>query len=373
MKINRTSIIIVFVVVAISVGAVALRKQRMADVVALPGMGETPWALHVDTVREGRLTRGFPALATLSGSTEITVSSQISGQIEAMGPREGVKVNQGDVLARISAAEIEQQRAGLLAQRDAALAERKRTRDEYQRQQQLKAKGLTTQELVEAKHAASIAAARQVANLEKQISALDVRIGYGTVYAPRDALVAARLMEPGDVAQPGKPLYRLTVDTAARLRVDLPQGILEQVAVGSEVELVHGSQQQSVQLTRIFPQLDTRALGAVEADLAQMPFGLASGSRIPARVVLDSRADALIVPHAAVVRTGQQGFLFTLSGDDDQQRLKRVAVQIDLDARDGLAVSGDLRAGDAVVVAHQSVLMQLRDGDRARTQPVAAR
>jgi len=363
MKKTVTSALILLVVIALAAGAVLLRKQRMATVAELPGMGEAPWALQTADVARGTLSRGFPVLATLSGSTEITVSSQISGQIDFMGPREGVKVNKGEVLARISVTELRQQREGLMAQREAALAERRRTRDEYARQLQLKEKGLTTQELVEAKDAAAIGAEKQVANLDKQIAALDVRIGYGTVHAPRDALVAARLMEVGDVAQPGKPLYRLTVDSGARLRVSLPQQILEQVGPGSTVVLEHGSQRETVRLSRIFPQLDARALGAAEADLASMPFGLPSGSRIPARVVLETAEQALTVPHAAVVRTGDHGFMFIVVGEGDRQTLKRVNVDITLAGRDGLAVNGDLRAGDRVVVGHQSVLMQLRDGD----------
>jgi len=372
MKKIFTNALILLVVVALAAGIILIRKHRMNKVAGLPDMGETPWALHTVDVTRGRLSRGFPALATLSGSNEITVSSQISGQIEAMGPREGVKVRKGEELARISVAAQPQQREGLLAQREAAMAERGRTRDEYTRQQQLIKKGLTTQELVETRHAAAVAAEQQVANLDKQIAALDVRISYGTVLSPRDALVAARLMEVGDVAQPGKPLYRLTVDSAARLRVNLPQRVLEQVGPGSEVVLTHGTQRETVHLTRIFPQLDARALGAAEADLDNMPFGLPSGARIPARVLLETADLALTVPHAAVVRTGDRGFLFKVIGEGDRQTLKRVTVDITLDGRDGLAVSGDLEAGDRVVTGHQSVLMQLRDGDPVRTGgPVA--
>lgn len=372
MKKNVTNALIVLVVIALAAGVVLIRKHRMGKVAELPAMGETPWALHTVDVERGRLSRGFPALATLSGSNEITVSSQISGQIEAMGPREGVKVRRDEELAQISVAELQQQREGLLAQREAALAERGRARDEYDRQRRLMEKGLTTQELVEARHAAAVAAEQQVAHLDKQIAALDVRIGYGTVRSPRDALVAARLMEVGDVAQPGKPLYRLTVDSAARLRVSLPQQVLEQVGPGSEVVLTHGSQRETVRLTRIFPQLDARALGAVEVDLDTMPFGLPSGARIPARVLLETVDQALTVPHAAVVRTGDRGFVFKVIGEKDHQTLKRVTVNISLDGHDGLAVSGDLHAGDRVVIGHQSVLMQLRDGDPVKASASVA-
>ena len=373
MKKHLTTASIVFIVLALALGAVLLRKHRMEAVAGLAAVGEIPWALHTVEVVKGNLSRGFPALATLTGSTDITISSQLSGLIEAMGPREGVKVQQGEVLAHIATDDLQHQREGLAAQREAALADRKRTHDEYERQLQLKKKGLTTDELVEAKYTAGIAADNQVASLDKQLAAMDVRIGYGTVYAPRDAIVAARLMETGDVAQPGKPLYRLTVDSAARLRVRLPQQVLEQVRPGTEVELESGSRKMTVALSRIFPALDSHALGAAEADLPAMPFDLPSGARIPARVLLETVEDTISIPHRALVRTGDQGFLFKVeTGADGVVRLKRVTVRIVLDANKGLAVAGDLKAGDQVVVAHQSVLMQLRDGDPASIRLVAA-
>ena len=373
MKKHLTTVSIIFIVLALAIGAVLLRKQRMGLVADLAAVGDIPWALHTAKVVTGSLSRGFPALATLTGSTDITISSQLSGLIEAMGPREGVKVQQDEVLARISMADLQHQREGLAAQHEAALADQKRAHDEYARQLQLKAKNLTTEELVESKYTAEIAAGKHVANLEKQLAAMDVRIGYGTVFAPRDAIVAARLAEVGDMAQPGKPLYRLTVDSAARLRVSLPQQILEQVRPGTEVVLEYGSQQMTINLSRIFPALDSHALGAAEADLLAMPFGLPSGARIPARVLLETAVNVTSVPHRALVRTGNEGFLFKIEKRDDGQAIiQRVPVKIILDAHEGLAVAGDLSPGDQVVVAHQSVLMQLRDGDPASIRPEVA-
>lgn len=364
MKKNRLiTFLIIIVVIAIAAGAVLIRKARTKEVEALPPATQPAWALHTQPVQRMNLTRGFPVLATLSGSTEISVSPQVSGTIEAMGPREGVAVSKGDLLARISVIELQQQRAGLVAQREAARAEQQRTQDEYQRQLALKKKGLTTQELVDAKHAAAIAARKQVVNLDKQIAAVDVRIGYGEVRAPQDALISARLAEVGDVAQPGKPLYQLTVDSAARLRVRLPQSVLEQIHPGTPVVLQHGTVRQQVELSRIFPALDTLALGSAEADLPDMPFGLPSGARVPARVILQSLEGALTVPHNALLQTRDGGVVFRIEGQDQQAHLSRIPVRVLMPGDAGTAIEGPLQPGDRVVVAHQSMLVQLRDGD----------
>ena len=365
-----TTIIIVLLIIGLAAGAIILRKHRTSQVDSLPNIESVPWALHTITINKGRLSQEFLALATLNGSTEITISSQISGEILQMGPREGIKVKKGDLLAKISVSELIEQRAGLEAQLQAAEAELSRSKDEFNRQKRLIKKHLTSQELYDAKKTAALAAQKQVDNLQRSIAALNVRIGYGTVYAPADAPVAARLSEPGDIAMPGKALYKLTIDTTSRLQVKLPQQVLEQVHPGTDVILTHGSLQQVVHLSRIFPALDVHALGTAEADLNSMPFGLPSGARIPAHVILNSVENALIIPHRAIVESGEsygmtkKGFVFKVITKNQHKQLKRVVVNILLNTHKALAISSnELHKGDQLVAAHESVLIQLKNND----------
>ena len=365
-----TTIIIVLLIIGLAAGAIILRKHRTSQVASLPNIEPVPWALHTITINKGRLSQEFLALATLNGSTEITISSQISGEILQMGPREGIKVKKGDLLAKISVSELIEQRAGLEAQLQAAEAELSRSKDEFNRQKRLIKKHLTSQELYDAKKTAALAAQKQVDNLQRSIAALNVRIGYGTVYAPADAPVAARLSEPGDIAMPGKALYKLTIDTTSRLQVKLPQQVLEQVHPGTDVILTHGSLQQVVHLSRIFPALDVHALGTAEADLNSMPFGLPSGARIPAHVILNSVENALIIPHRAIVESGEsygmtkKGFVFKVITKNQHKQLKRVVVNILLNTHKALAISSnELHKGDQLVAAHESVLIQLKNND----------
>ncbi len=375
-----TSIVIIIFTISLAVGAVLLRKHRTAQVASLAKADVVPWALHTVRIKKGSLSREFLALATLNGSKDIMISSQISGAIESMGPREGLKVKKGDLLATVSVSELIEQRAGLKAQLQSAKANLSRTQDEFKRQQQLIKKHLTSQELYEAKKTAALAAQNQVNNLQRQISAQNVRIGYGSIYAPADALVASRLSEPGDIAMPGKKLYELTVDTASRLQVKLPQQVLEQVHQGTEVIMTYGSQQEKVQLSRIFPALDSHALGTAEADLDKMPFGLPSGARIPAQVILASVDNALTIPHQAIVEmsrkisdsTAPKGFVFKVVTQNKKQILKRIVVTIELNASKALAISSDeLHSGDQLIIAHESVLLQLQSNDTVVIDKIA--
>lgn len=368
-----TTAIILAVVVALAAGAVLIRKHRATAVQSLPGAAAAPWALHTVTLRRTPLSREFLALGKVVGVTEITISSQIAGTIEAMGLREGAKVSQGEVLARISVQEFKEQLAGLQAQLNSAQAQVIRTQDEFHRQEKMIDRKLTSEELFESKKTAALAAQRSVENLQRQIAALQVRIDYGTVIAPYDALVAQRLAEPGDNAQPGTTLYRLTVDSASRLQITLPQQILEQVQVGTNIILDYASRHLQVNVSRIFPALDSRALGTVEADVNTMPFGLASGSRIPSRVILESVDSVLSAPHRAIIQRGDRGFIFKVIDSEGSRSLKRIDVDIGLSGQEAVElISDQIHEGDQIIVAHESILLQLQDGDPVIAVPARA-
>lgn len=352
--------IIVIVLVA---AAIHLRQTRVEQINSIPVADPAPWALHMQPVVRSRLTRGFPVLATLSASREITISAQIAGAILDMGPREGVSVSRGEQLADIDVRELVEAHADLLAQLEAAKAEMERTRHEYQRHKKLLEKGAVSAEESEAKKTAAIAAKNRVLSLEREIAAKEVHIGYGTILSPSDGMISARLAEPGDTAQPGKALYRLTTDSGARVQVKVPQTILEQIHAGTPVNLLQGNEAMEVHVTRVFPSLDAQALGSAEADLEVNKFNLPSGARISARVVLEQLDDVLIIPHRALVGgTDHDGYVYTVI-QDGQQRLKRVPVHVLLKAHEGIGIEAGLEPGQPVVVAHQSVLLRLRDGD----------
>lgn len=355
--------------------AMRLHHQREQALAAVPPPAPAPWALHGATVMMGAVEQGFPVLATVSARREISISGQVTGTLLEMGPREGTPIKAGEVLARIDTRELQEQRDALQAELKGAQAEALRARKDLERNEKLLESNTVSAAAVDAARAAAIAAEEKVRSLERQIRALEVRLGYGVVTAPADGVVSARLAEPGDVCSPEHPIYRLTVSGATRVTVQLPQSVLERVHPGTSLVLRHGGQIRRVTLDRIYPALDARALGAAEADLPERPFGLPSGARIAARVIVARQDHVLRVPHRALLHGERPdaGRVFKVAGDGPQPRLVEVAVKVGLEARDAVAVEADaLHPGDRVVVAHESVLLRLKDGDPAVIFPAQA-
>ena len=352
-----------------------LRAKRIQHNSEIAPPERHPWALRTDRVIAAPAQKAFPCLATLSSSAEITISGQLQGRILEMGPREGVAVKRGEVLALIDSQEIDAQIARAKAQQEAAQAKAAHQKKEAAREADLLAAGGSTASRVEELQSIAKAQAAEVVALGRQVRALEVRRAYASIKAPQNGIVAARLAEVGDLCMPTHPIYRLTVSKGARISLRLPQSILEQVQPGTSVELVHGKARQRITLTRIHPALDTRALGIAEADVETWPFGLPSGARISARVILAENAHALLVPQTAVLARAGHFVLFRVVssgiGTAAQAQLEEVAIEVGLAARGKVAVKSTpdfagkpLRAGQRIVSASAELLSQVHDGDR---------
>ena len=356
----------VIILILLIAGGIIVHKKRAAEVAHTPYAITAPWALHVATVTKDPVDTGFPALARITTRQPVTIMARITGRILAMGPREGVAVKKGDLLARIDISAIEKRIKSLQAQLIAARAEATRTGHELVREEKLFKDGGSSATAVDSRRTAAVTARQKVVSLEHQIGVLEVEKGYGIIKSPVNGIIAARLAEPGDMCIPGHPLNRITTAGGALVRVELPQSILHQVRPGAPIILSYNGRQMTVPVSRVFPSVDARALGYVEADVDAVPFDLPSGSRIDARIILRLVKDGFRVPYGSLLcgKGGSPCNVFTVvQKEKEKNNLKMVPVKVLLRGHDGVGVTGALKAGDRVVVAHESVLLQLHDGD----------
>ena len=356
------------VLAALILGALKLRQHRRQALAAEAPPTPAPWAVHTAAVTRGRATRGFPSLALVKGNNEVAIAPRLDGTILEMGPREGQRVAAGKLLARIDTRELEDKLASLEAELQGAAADvERKTRDAQRAGKLLKDHAISEADADQLRTAENTAR-EQMHSLEKQIAAERTHLGYARVTAPFSGVISERLADPGDLALVGQPIYRLVATDAARLEVRLPAEVLEQVAPGTEVVVSHRGQSMTLHADRVFPSLDQRSLGRMESDVPELPFGVAPGALLRARVITAAVDDALLVPADALLpgSDSSRGQVLKLDGNDPP-KVRAVPVSIRLRTADRIAVDGDLAPGDRVVTAHETTLLRLRDGDPVRS------
>lgn len=357
-------------VLLIVAGALALHFHRLHQSDSSPIAEHAPWALDTARVERGSVAGSIQSAALIEAPQNIVLSAQIPGAVLSIGPRAGVAVKRGELLARIDARTISSNISALVQQRSAALAEAGYARQQQQRTDALLAEGGVSQAQAEQARTAADGAQAKAQSLAEQIAALRVQLGYAEIRAPLDGVVAQRLVEVGDMVQPGKPVYRLTAGKGAVVRVSLPSAQLAGVHVGDRLELQQGSARISLPIRRIAPAVNAAGLGSVEADASEAPFGLPSGSVVMATVHAAASASSLTVPTAALVGSADAARVVVFvpaSKVGMPGRLHWVSVRVVQEGSTRAAVHGALQPGEQVVVGQTAVLTQLRDGDAAVT------
>jgi len=362
------------IVAGLAGGAVSLRARRAEALQNALPPAQFPWALRTARVEQRDLTSGFPILATVSSLADVVVIPQISGVIRKMGPREGKSIRKGDLLVQLDTRELESQLAALKAHYQSAQDQVTLQKKELQRREALLLKGYVSQESVDQERTSMRTEIQSVKQSHDEINALAARLRYGTILSPVDGVLSERLQEPGDLAAPGKPIYRITASDGAKLRITVPQVIAAQLRKGSEIEISHGGQKLSIRLTRIIPALDALSMGSAEADLDHIPFTLPSGARLPGRVILRRWTGAKLVPRTTLILApgGTQATVFKIITAKTEQPalLRKVLVSIIASGREGVAIDGDLKAGDQVALGQENQLLKLKDGDPVVPEPV---
>jgi RND family efflux transporter MFP subunit len=372
-------VISVLVAVLLVGGGIALVMKKQGEVARMAKPQIAPPAVEVAPVAEGDLEIMVHYLGTIVPFTRSDISSRISGNILTIARREGDAVRQGDVLVTIDDRELADR---IVAANAEVLSTRQKLagaqsvydtqKSIYERDVVLQKAGAISQEALDRSRAAMDSAKAAADAYEESLKGLAMntavartQAGYARIAAPFDGVVVRRWSEPGDLAVPGKPI--LTIEKRSPYKI-LAQVSQEEQAFfhsGTTVHLRNGDQRVEAAVNRVYPALGKNMLATVEVITKSSPFNLPSDATVGMDLVI-RRVKGLIIPEQAVVK-GLLGASVCLVKDGVVHSLP---VRLLGAGSEKAAVSGELHAGDLVVVAPENKLLTLGEG--SRVTPVEA-
>ncbi len=301
--------------------------------------------------------RDFKSDLVISGvigsETEARLSFKTGGIIESMKVREGDQVRPGQLLATLNPTEInaqvEQAREGLdKAHRDLARAK------------DLFSQGVATQEQLD-----NATTAWSVAQQTLEIARFNQ--SRSEILAPASGVVLRKLMNEGELAAPGMPVFLFAGDGAREwvLRCGVSDRNWARLAKGDEA-------------TVTFDAFPGEKFQGVVSSIAQGADAASGLYQVEVKVNPGTRTLAAGLFGTGTVETGENGGGLAVpldalvEGNGDQARVfvahRNVAAAVEvhvLELTDRVAVvRGDLSVGDAVVVRGAPYL---QDGSRIRT------
>ena len=299
----------------------------------------------------------YAADAVIEAVRQATVAAQLSGTVTQILVDAGDRVKKGQVLARIDTRETDAQvaagRAGV-AQADAQLVQARLNLD---RTKSLLEKNFVSKAALDkaesdydaAKAAADAARAGQ--------SQADTARSFAELRSPLDGVVTRRLMEPGEVAAPGRGVIAVHDPSALRAVGNLPQYVMPKAVAATRARIELLQLNRTVDATRVtvLPASDARLLSTqIRADLPASESGAVTPGSAAKILVPVGRARKLVVPASALIRRGELTAVNVLTADGKPQ-LRQV------------------RIGPSVGDGSVEVLAGLSEGERVLPSPLAAR
>jgi RND family efflux transporter MFP subunit len=234
---------------------------------------------------------------------QATVAAQVSGRIVELNVNAGDAVKQGQVLARIDEREAAQALASSEAQVARAQADFGNAKASLERTKRLVAEKFVSQAALDKAQADFDAASAALLAAKAGAGQASTVRSYTLITAPFSGVIAERLVDLGDMAQPGRQLFTIFDPRALRVVAAVPEdtvGELRGKATAAYAELPSLDKRLKPKLVTVLPAADARThTKQVRLDLADDAQGAYPGMFARAHFAT-GRTKKLVIPAKAV-------------------------------------------------------------------------
>ena len=340
---------------------------------------------------------------SLPGSVEpfakTTLYSRVGGYLESIRVDIGDPVKKGQLLAKVLIPEMFDEYQGLEAELEGAKADQQNGLAELERQKVDQELAKLTYDRVrsvreeepdmmpqqtvdEARAKFQVAGAQnqviqtrivqaqsEVKRVEAALKRLQTLMEYAEIKAPFSGIVSERFVDPGALVQAGTvssgAMPLVTISQLQRLRVffDVPEDKVPLVQVGDMAEITVDAlpgQQLEGKVARFAKVLDpeTRSM-KTEITLRNSDRLLFPGMHVRVRLLLEQRANALLLPAEALRFRKGVSFVYVVEGDTARE----IPIETGLDDGIRVEVTGGLSGQERVIVTARE---SLSDGAKVK-------
>jgi RND family efflux transporter MFP subunit len=287
---------------------------------------------------------------TVEAAKTAAISSRVMANVVAVPVKPGDLVSQGDVLVEIDPATAkgqESQAKGALAQARAALAMAERN---YQRYQALAKSGSASDLELDMTRMQYEQAKGAVQQGEGAVEAASSVARESRVTAPFAGRIAARMVEPGDFAAPGRPLVILESAAGRRLVVPVPASTAAASGLRTGQRVSVRIDGVPAEMTGVVVEMSPGADPSSHTFTAKIELpGAPLAAGLTGRAFLDAgKRKTILVPEGAVLRSG--GLPMVVIRDADGKARSRAVTTGDV--RDGkIEILSGLSGGERVLVS----------------------
>jgi len=279
--------------------------------------GPAALPVSIATVRSQDMPIYASGLGTVQASFTIGIHSQVDGIMQQVLFTEGQHVKKGDVLARIDPRLFQASFDASKAKKAQDTAMLISAEKDLARAKSLVVKSFETQQVVDQQQAKVDQLKASIEADEASIESARTNLDFTTITAPSDGRIGVRLVDPGNLvhASDTRQIASLVLTQPSAVLFTLPSQLLDDVrdamARGTVVVTAFDQNNRRMLSAGTLLLIDNAIDQATATIRLKAMFDnkddrLWPGEFVNARVLLDTRHDALAVPSNAIQR-GQQG------------------------------------------------------------------
>ena len=333
-----------------------MKRIRMAGLLlTVVATGHAAEQLAVATVQYREVEQTYSVEGLVEATRQSTVSAQISGRIKEINFDVGNHVNKGQVILRIDERETAQALAASNAQVMQAQVTLQNAKANYERAKQLFDQKFISQSALDKAQTDYQVARAQAAASEAIAGQASLSHGYSDVIAPYGGVVAARLVEVGEMVSPGKPLMTGFDPAEMRVIANVPQYKLQDIGIRPKVMVELPSLNRWVEAATVTvqPLADARTHSTqVRVNLPANESGVYPGMFVRVHFVVGT-ANKLVIPGSAALHRSEVTAVYVV---DEKKEVKLRQVRL-----------GETNADGSI-----EVLAGLNPGEKVAADPVKA-
>ena len=319
---------------------------------------ETPVEVNAVHPHRGEVSRLINLPGEVRPLYEVTLFAKVDGYLEKLTVDKGDSVKAGDLIADIDVPEL---RANLIKYK----AELELAQAEFKQMSEA-ANNLTAADSEAAKNRLAIASGK-LAVAKGNVQYTESMLKYARVTAPFSGIITKRYVDPG--AYIPVPNAASTPEAAAIVNLTDFKTVRLQVAV-PETEATHVKIGQTIRWTaddfpgEHFDGTVTRAYWALdkatktmltETQMANPGMKLQPGMLVNARIGIEKKNDALLLPVEALVKEKTNSFIFIFNGG----KIKKAPVEVGFNDGTNVEIVTGVKPADLAIMPGQQAL---RDG-----------
>ena len=277
-------------------------KQQSVEV-------KTDTVKYTEVVGENRFS------GTVKADDKLMLSTKIFGQVDAVLVKEGDKISKGQLLVKIKSNDLAAKQNTANSGVKAAKTNMENTIKNYDRIKTLFDKGSATQKELEDMTAAKEAAIAQHKEAQHQLTEVNDYLSYANLTSPINGFVSKKMVNVGDMANPGQPILALESMEELKLEANVPAFEISKFEVNDSVKITvadAGLEDVNGVVERIVPSSSFSGQYKVVVALNQQHKSLKPGMFARISLLKDSEKK-LLIHKSSITTKGQLSGVYTVN------------------------------------------------------------